>query len=127
MGGCCTPRGYRRLFNEKGALAAAKRYRAKGLDPVSQRIVDLLLEEGVAGKTVLEIGGGIGAIQVELLQAGASRAVSIELTPTYEQAASDLLMERGLADRVKRRVADFVEARDEVEAADIVVMNRVIC
>ncbi|HUZ89817.1 MAG TPA: methyltransferase domain-containing protein [Candidatus Acidoferrales bacterium] len=127
MGGCCTPRGYRRLFNEKGALAAAKRYRAKGLDAVSQRIVGLLLEGGVAGKTVLEIGGGIGAIQVELLRAGASRAVSIELTPTYEQAAADLLRERGLADRVERRVVDFVEASDEVDSADIVIMNRVIC
>jgi hypothetical protein len=73
------------------------------------------------------VGGGIGAIQIELLKAGISRAVNIELTPTYEEAAQALLREAGLEDRVERRVMDFAEATGEVEAADIVVMNRVIC
>lgn len=127
MSDCCTPRGYRQIFSEKSAHAAAKRYRKKGLDPTSRRIVDLLLDHGVEGRTVLEVGGGIGAVQIELLRAGAGRAVSVELTPTYEEAASTLLREVGLADRVERRVVDFVEAGIEVEAADIVVMNRVIC
>lgn len=127
MSDCCTPRGYRRIFSERSAHAAAARYRKKGLDGTSRRIVDLLLAQGVEGKTVLEVGGGVGAIQLELLRAGASRAVSIELTPTYELAAAELLAETGLADRVERRVVDFVEAGTEVEAADIVVLNRVVC
>jgi len=124
---CCTPRGYRRIFSERSAHAAAARYRKKGLDGTSRRIVDLLLAQGVEGKTVLEVGGGVGAIQLELLRAGASRAVSIELTPTYEVAAAELLAETGLADRVERRVVDFVEAGSDVDAADIVVLNRVVC
>jgi len=54
-------------------------------------------------------------------------AVSVELTPTYEESAAELLREAGLVDRVERRVADFVDAAAEIQAADIVVMNRVIC
>lgn len=127
MSDCCTPRGYRRIFSERSAHAAAARYRKKGLDGTSQRIVDLLLKQGVEGKSVLEVGGGIGAIQVELLRAGASRAVSIELTPTYEVAAAELLAAMGMAKRIERRVLDFVDAGAEVEAADIVVLNRVVC
>ena len=127
MSDCCTPRGYRRLFSEKSARAAADHYRKKGLDSTSRRIVGVLLKEGVQGKTVLEIGGGVGAIQLELLRAGASRATSIELTPTYEEAAAGLLEENGFSDRVERRVVDFVEAGAEVEPADIVVLNRVVC
>ena len=76
---------------------------------------------------MLEVGGGIGAVQIELLKAGASRALSIELTPTYEDVAAGLLREAGLADRVERRVMDFAEAAAEVDGADIVVLNRVIC
>jgi magnesium-protoporphyrin O-methyltransferase len=76
---------------------------------------------------VLEVGGGIGAIQLELLKSGASRAVSVELTPTYEEVARELLDEAGLAGRVERRVMDFAEAAAQVEAADVVVLNRVIC
>lgn len=105
----------------------ARRYRRRGLDATSRRIVDYLRTRGVEGRSVLEVGGGVGAIQIELLKAGASRAVSIELTPTYEDVAHNLLSESGLTDRVERRVMDFAQAASEVEPADIVIMNRVIC
>ena len=127
MSDCCSPRGYRQIFSEKRAFAAAERYRAKGLDSTARRIVDLLLEDGVDGRTVLEIGGGVGAVQLELLRAGARHAVSVELTPTYEAAAAQLLREDGLAQRVERRVVDFVEAGADVGPADVVVLNRVVC
>jgi magnesium-protoporphyrin O-methyltransferase len=127
MGDCCTPKGYRQIFSEKSARAEARSYRRSGLDATSGRIVALLKERGVEGLTLLEVGGGIGAIQIELLKAGLARAVSIELTPTYEASAAELLRENGFADRVERRVMDFVDAGAEVETADIVVMNRVIC
>jgi len=124
---CCTPKGYRTIFSERSALSEAKRYRSKGLDKLSRRIVDLVTADGVESRTVLEVGGGIGAIEIELLKAGASRATNVELTPTYEEAAGKLLEETGLAGRVERRVGDFVEAGADVEAADFVVLNRVIC
>ena len=115
------------MFSERSARAEARSYRRKGLDATSKSIVELLKEQGVAGMTMLEVGGGIGAIQIELLKAGLARAMSVELTPTYEESAAKLLREAGLEDRVERRVMDFVNAAPEVEAADIVVMNRVIC
>lgn len=105
----------------------AKRYRRRGLDPTSRRIVDFLTSQGVEGQTVLEVGGGIGAIQIELLKAGAARAVSVELTPTYEEVAKGLLAEAGLSDRVERRVMDFAQAAAQVDPADVVIMNRVLC
>ena len=127
MSDCCTPKGYRQIFSERGARAQAREYRRHGLDATSRRIVDLLMEKGVHGLTLLEIGGGIGAVQIELLKAGLARAVSVELTPSYEASAVELLREAGLEDRVERRVMDFVAAATEVAAADIVVMNRVVC
>ena len=127
MSDCCTPKGYRWVFSEKSARAEAKRYRRKGLDATSRRIFELVKKQGVEGRTVLEVGGGIGAIQIELLKAGAARAVSIELTPTYEDEAAALLREAGLEDRVERRIMDFAGAGAAVEGADIVIMNRVIC
>ena len=127
MGDCCTPRGYRRVFSEKSAAGAVARYRKKGLDRTSRRVADLLIAAGVEGATVLEVGGGVGTVQIELLRAGARRAVSVELTPTYETAALELLHEEGLEGRVERKVVDFVQVADEVERADIVVMNRVVC
>src|SRR3989441_2469772 len=127
MSDCCSPKGYRSIFSEKRAHAEARRYRRRGLDPTSRRIAEFLKQQGIGGRTLLEVGGGIGAIQIELLRAGITHAVNIELTPTYEEAAQGLLREAGLEDRVERKVMDFAEATGAVEAADIVIMNRVIC
>jgi len=124
---CCSPKGYRWVFSERSARAEARKYRRRGLDGTSRRIVDFLKAQGVDGQTVLEVGGGIGAIQIELLKAGAARAVSVELTPTYEDVAAGLLSDAGLTDRVERRVMDFAQASSQVDGADVVIMNRVIC
>ena len=127
MSDCCTPKGYRTIFSERSAGKEAKRYRRKGLDGTSKRIFDLVKKRGVEGKTLLEVGGGVGAIEIELLKSGMAKAVNVELTPTYEAAASALIGEAGLSGRVERKVMDFTEAGEEVGNADVVVMNRVIC
>jgi 2-polyprenyl-3-methyl-5-hydroxy-6-metoxy-1,4-benzoquinol methylase len=127
MSDCCTPKGYRWVFSERSARSEASRYRRKGLDATSRRIFDFIKTQGVEGRTVLEVGGGIGAMQIELLKAGAASAVSVELTPTYEKDAAALLREAGLEERVERRIMDFAAAGTGVGGADIVIMNRVIC
>lgn len=66
-------------------------------------------------------------MQIELLKAGAARATSVELTPTYEDVARELLREMGFESRVERQVMDFAASADAVERADIVIMNRVVC
>jgi len=124
---CCSATGYRWAFSEKRAWREARRYERRGLEPTSRRIVELLKLQGVEGLTLLEVGGGVGAVQIELLKAGVTHAVSIELTPTYEKAAGELLRSAGLQDRVERKLMDFAPAADDVDAADIVIMNRVLC
>jgi hypothetical protein len=124
---CCSPAGYRWAFSERRARREARRYELRGLDATSLRIVEFLKLEGVASLTLLEVGGGVGAVQIKLLKAGVSKAVSIEMTPTYEKAAGDLLRKAGFEDRVERKLMDFADAAADVEAADIVILNRVIC
>jgi 2-polyprenyl-3-methyl-5-hydroxy-6-metoxy-1,4-benzoquinol methylase len=124
---CCAPKGYDKVFGERTARRDARRFRKKGLDEAAQRIVDLLVARGVDGQTVLEVGGGVGGIQIELLRAGAASAVSVELSPAYEDVARELLQESGLEERVERRVLDFARDGDSVGAADVVVMHRVVC
>ena len=125
MAGCCNPIDYRRLFSRKYASRDARRYRQRGLGTTSRALVDLAGD--VEGATVLDVGGGIGAIELELLAAGAERATNVELSGGYEEAASALLSERGLSDRVERRVADFVSEGNAVEPHDLVVLHRVVC
>ena len=65
------------MFNDRFAHRMAARYRKKGLDKTARRMVELLTQRGVQGATVLEIGGGVGGIQLELLQRGAASATNL--------------------------------------------------
>jgi magnesium-protoporphyrin O-methyltransferase len=125
--GCCDPGRYGRLFNERFARRVARRYRKRGLDKHSQRIADFLRANGLEGATVLEIGGGVGEIQVELLKAGAARSVNLELSQEYEGEARRLAEENGVADRIDRRFQDIATEPEAVEPAEVVVLNRVVC
>jgi magnesium-protoporphyrin O-methyltransferase len=124
---CCNSRGCDKFFTPRLARRAAERYRKKGLDPTARRMVDFLESRGIEGATVLEIGGGVGEIQIELLKAGAQRAVSLELSPAYDEQAERLLQEAALEGRVDRRLHDIAVDPDGVEPADIVLMHRVVC
>ena len=66
-------------------------------------------------------------IELELLEAGAASATSIELSGAYEDEAEALLAERGLDARVERRIGDFVVDASSVEPHDVVVLHRVVC
>jgi protein-L-isoaspartate O-methyltransferase len=124
---CCDPSAYGRFFDEKEAERSLRSYRRKGLDPMASSMVGYLKSRGVEGADVLEVGGGVGAIQVELLKAGARQCLNVELSPGYDGAARRLATEEGLGDRVSTRFGDFVELSEELEPADVVVMNRVVC
>jgi magnesium-protoporphyrin O-methyltransferase len=125
---CCSPpRGYTKIFSRRAARRDAKRYRRDGLDETGEEMVAFLRDHGVEGASVLEIGGGIGAIQLELLEAGAGRAINLELSPEYEEQAAELAREAGVADRVERRLGDVVQDPSMADPADAVVMHRVVC
>jgi len=127
MPGCCNARGCDRLFNEKFARRMAKRYRKRGLDKTSRRMVAFLEQRGLEGATVLEVGGGVGEIQIELLERGAAHTVNLELSPGYDAEAARLLREHGFERRADRRLQDIAVEPESVEPADVVVLHRVVC
>lgn len=126
MSSCCA-RGYERFFGARVARRDARRYRRRGLDGTARRLVDEVDARGVEGATVLEPGGGVGAIDLELLKRGAVRATVVELSHGYDDEAVELAREAGAEERIERRHGDFVEAASLVGEADVVVMHRVVC
>jgi hypothetical protein len=127
VAGCCNSRGCDELFNPRFARRMAKRYRRRGLDRPARRMVEFLQSRGFDGATVLEVGGGIGEIQLELLKRGAQQTVNLELSPAYEQEAARLARQAGVEGRVERRLHDIAVDPAAIEPVDIVVLHRVVC
>jgi hypothetical protein len=127
MPSCCYADEYGELFTEREARRTARRFERKGLRGSALLLADHVTATGIAGVTILEVGGGVGHLHAELLRRGAARAVNVELSPSWEAAAAGLLAGLGLRDRVERRIGDFVEAVDDLPDVDVVLLHRVIC
>jgi 2-polyprenyl-3-methyl-5-hydroxy-6-metoxy-1,4-benzoquinol methylase len=127
MAGCCPSGDYHRFFNQRFAHRLANRYRKRGLDKTARTMVQFLQALGLEGATVLEIGGGVGELQIELLTAGVAHALNLELSPAYQQEAHTLAGQAGLQGRLDWRIHDLAADPGAVEPADLVVLHRVVC
>jgi hypothetical protein len=114
------------FYNEGLAASQLRRYRDKGPIASTQMLIDALKAEGVEGATLLDIGGGIGAIQHELLAAGVAHVTSVDASAPYLEAAREESDRRGHGDRVTYRHGDFVELAESIVPADIVTLDRVL-
>ena len=114
------------FYDERRAASDLKRYHEKGPRPWTRTLIESLKAEGVEGATLLDIGGGIGAIQHELLDAGLARATSVDASGPYLDASRKESDRRGYGGRVTYRHGDFVELAESIAPADIVTLDRVI-
>jgi magnesium-protoporphyrin O-methyltransferase len=124
---CSCPNDLDRVFGPDRARSDARDYRRHGLDRRSGVIRDFLVSRDIAGRTVLEIGGGIGALQIDLLRAGAAHTENVEISTAYEESARALAGDLGLTERMSRRVGDFAADATAVADADAVILHRVVC
>lgn len=124
---CTHCRGAEALFDERVAKRDLRSYRKKGPSTTTRILLDAVLERGVERATLLDIGGGVGAIPNALLAAGAASAIAVDASTAYLEASREEAERQGHADRLRHMHGDFVELAPRIEPADIVTLDRVIC
>src|SRR4029077_2919224 len=77
---CCSPGDSRfdQQFDARHAAGKLRTYRRNGPAGLTRLLIDGLAAGGVDGYTVLDIGGGVGAVHHELLRSGAAAAVDVD-------------------------------------------------
>ncbi len=101
------------------------RYKESGLSPSSRILLEYLNGEGLAGKTILDLGCGTGSFSFEALKAGASQCVGVDLSPEMIRNANEQAAKSGFSERAKFIVGDAAAVQHPV--SDTVVMDKVIC
>jgi precorrin-6B methylase 2 len=119
--------GCANVFSSKEAKDDLKRYLREGPTKATKALIDAIVAEGIEDATLLDIGSGIGAIQLELLARGLARAASVDATEAYVTTAREEATRRGFGDRVEGRVGDFVTIATEMDPADVVTLDKVVC
>ena len=115
------------VFDRRSAEGDLRRYRKDGPDRTTRMLLDLILREGVEGASLLDIGGGIGVIDQELLSAGARRATLADASGAALAVARELAAAVEVADRMSFLEGDVVRCAAEITGADVVTLDRVIC
>jgi len=125
--GCCQCQGIENMFDKKAAKRALKRYLKKGPSKTTEMLLKAIHKTEVKGLDFLDIGGGIGAIQYDLIKAGASSGTSIEASPAYTDLVKDEIHKNNLAEIIDFKHGDFAAIASDVDSADIVTLDKVIC
>jgi magnesium-protoporphyrin O-methyltransferase len=118
---------YDAKFDDRRAKADLQHYHKKGPNRSTHLLLDALRAQGVEGASLLDIGGGVGVVQHELLRAGAARATQVDASRPYLTVAEGEAARRGNADRATFALGDFVDVAPTVGDADLVTLDRVIC
>lgn len=124
---CPQCEGIEMIFDEQSVEDELRVYREEGPDVTTRWLIEALQEHGVEGLDLMDIGGGLGGIQHALLESGAAHAQHVDASSAYLEAAQREARRRGLEERIEWRHGDFVDLAPQLEAADIVTLDRVIC
>lgn len=120
--------GLNEVFTQRVSKHDARKYMRRGLDVRARRMLQALdAEVGLKDRSTLEIGVGAGAFTVEMLKRGAREATGVDAVTNQLEQARQLARYSGVANRLRLERGDFTEIGSRIEAADIVVLDRVVC
>jgi 2-polyprenyl-3-methyl-5-hydroxy-6-metoxy-1,4-benzoquinol methylase len=118
---------YDKAFGDSLAARELRNYRRRGPGRASKAIADALARGGVEGRSVLDIGGGVGAVHQQLLDRGAASVTDVDASRPYLEAARSEAERKGVTDRVRFEYGDFVAMASTIQEADLVALDRVVC
>jgi magnesium-protoporphyrin O-methyltransferase len=114
-------------FSADEARRALRDYRSNGPADHTHRILEVIRSLGLKHASLLDVGGGIGAIHHALLEDIADRAIHVDASSAFLSSAQQEAARLGHSDRVTLIHADFTDVAADLPASDIVTLDRVVC
>lgn len=121
---CC---GANDIFDLKRARKQMRRYRQNGPDRSTRKLLRYIGQTRLNNRTLLDIGGGVGAIQWFFLENGASKTLDIDASSSYLKIASQYAVEKGWDNDSEFLLGDFVNDFQSSELFDFVTLDKVVC
>lgn len=112
-------------FDDKAGCCSPEKLGWRPIDRPTRVLEQELIALGVAGKTVLELGCGTGELVRDLIRAGASRAIGVDISPNSVARARGAAAGDGLAGVMTFVAGNAVTT--ELAQHDVVVHDKVVC
>ena len=114
-------------FSENEANANLKDYRRRGPANQTKLILEAVRSLRLKNATLLDIGGGVGAIYNELLKDMAREAIHVDASSAYLKVAKEEALRQGHGEQVQFIHADFTDVAADLPQVDVVTLDRVVC
>jgi magnesium-protoporphyrin O-methyltransferase len=111
----------------KKAQKEMERYLRKGPKKSTRWLLEPVLKNINAGDSILDIGGGVGALIMELQKLDIGSAYYMDISESYSAVFLDEVKQKLIKDKTHIQVGDFTEKHHLVPQADIVTLDKVLC
>lgn len=115
--------GADKLFDMRTARRELDKLHDRGPSASTARLLALLGHRG----SLLDIGGGVGAIQQDFMRKGGASVTGVDASSAYLQVAGEEAERLGWREHAEFLFGDFVELADLVQPHDVVTLDRVLC
>ena len=125
---CCDFRNATDLqFTSDKAAKELRAYHKGYVGPTTRLLRDGVVELGLNNGSLLDIGGGVGALTFELLERGMDAAVVADASIAYVRTAIEEAIRRKRSRSVRVVYGDVLEVSKDLPSADLVTLDRVVC
>lgn len=128
VGSCCNfLEAADRQFTAEKAAKELRAYRKGRLGPTTRLLRDSIVELGLSHGSLLDIGGGVGALTFELLDRGMANALVLDASGAYVAAAREEVARTGRTESATIVQGELLALAGKLPAADVVTLDRVVC
>ena len=120
---CC---GADLFFDAKTAKKQYKKYLKNGPPKVTKKLIGQL-EKNKLGESLLDIGGGIGAIQWWFLNHGGKQSFGVDASSGYTELSQKHATKNNFEESAHFILGDFTAKAEELPQVDHVTLDKVIC
>ena len=127
---CCQEAKYNKTFNTKVAVKEMAAYKKGGASKSTKKLIKSIIKQqngSLGEKSLLDIGGGIGAVGLELTDKGLKSVTCVDVSTEYLAAAEKEVESRGLTEKFKFIIGDAVAKSKNLAEAEIVTLDKSIC
>jgi 2-polyprenyl-3-methyl-5-hydroxy-6-metoxy-1,4-benzoquinol methylase len=121
---CC---GADMFFDKKKATKEYRKYLKKGPTKATAKIIQQLEGQDLANKTLIDVGGGIGALQWWFLQQGGKHTTDIDASSGYLKQAQNHAATKGWHNNTNFVLGDCTEIYTELPDPDYITLDKVVC
>ncbi|MEK7261194.1 MAG: class I SAM-dependent methyltransferase, partial [Pseudomonadota bacterium] len=90
MSCCCAPSSGIGKFFGHFARRYRRRYARRGFEPSQRHLIEGVMQTGIGGARLLEIGCGVGYLHQQLLRDGARHALGVDISEAMLVQAREL-------------------------------------